>query len=136
MLVRRQKEPPLEETLEVVSVLYAIVVTVLHNSVAAHLQAAANPRCEHCWLPGMDSNHEETSSQRISKLLILQSATSHESHGIDRIRTTFVHEHPPSRDTSPGKEPVLRRPSNVVPGVSAGRREHEAIRFPTTKERS
>ncbi len=38
----------------------------------------------------MDSNHEETSSSGISKLLIRQSATSQESHGSDRIRTAFV----------------------------------------------
>jgi hypothetical protein len=45
----------------------------------------------------MDSNHEETSSLRISKLLILRSTTSHESHVIDCIRTAFVHKWIPSR---------------------------------------
>jgi len=38
----------------------------------------------------MDSNHEETRSSGISKLLIRQSTRSQESHGCDLIRTAFV----------------------------------------------
>jgi site-specific DNA recombinase len=42
------------------------------------------------WLPGMDSNHEETRSFRFRKLLISRSPTSQESHELDPIRTAFV----------------------------------------------
>jgi hypothetical protein len=38
----------------------------------------------------MGSNHEETGSSGISKLLIRRSATSQESRGNDLIRTVFV----------------------------------------------
>jgi hypothetical protein len=42
------------------------------------------------WLPGMDSNHEETGSLGISRLLIRRSATSQESRENGPIRTAFV----------------------------------------------
>jgi hypothetical protein len=57
--------------------------------------------CLVTWLPGMDSNHKETSSSGISKLLIRRSATSQESRRNNLIRTAFVQpyadriQHPP-----------------------------------------
>jgi hypothetical protein len=42
------------------------------------------------WLPGMDSNHEETSAFSISNLLILKSATPPKSRESRLIRTVFV----------------------------------------------
>jgi hypothetical protein len=42
------------------------------------------------WLPGMDSNHEESRPFRISNLLIPKSSRSQESCENNRIRTAFV----------------------------------------------
>jgi hypothetical protein len=43
------------------------------------------------WLPGMDSNHEESTSTVISTLLILESPASPESPRNTAICTAFVH---------------------------------------------
>jgi len=42
------------------------------------------------WLPGMDSNHEETTPRGISNLLISGSSASPESCQNDPVRTAFV----------------------------------------------
>jgi len=61
------------------------------QSYSKEKEKAGSGRNLEIWLPGMDSNHEETRSSRISKLLILRFATSHKSHVTDPIRTAFVH---------------------------------------------